>query len=153
MSRWVETVERVIAAPPERIFAIVADPRRHQDFSGNDTVRDAVDPPDQLHVGATFDMNMEFGGKYRMTSTVIEYELDRRIAWQSRPPKTDARWRQVFGGRIWRYELEPVDSGTVVRESWDISEEGLRWLVRGYRSRTRVNMLRSLERLDALATS
>ena len=28
---------------------------------------------------------------------------------------------KVLGGPIWRYELEPVDGGTRVRESWDIS--------------------------------
>ena len=86
MSRWVESVERVIPASPERIFALVADPRRHQDISGDETVRDAVKAPDQLHVGATFTLNMEFGGPYRMVSTVIEYEPNRRVAWQSRPP-------------------------------------------------------------------
>ena len=156
MSRWVETVERIIAASPQRIFAIVADPRRHQDISGNDTVRDAVDAPERLHVGATFTLNMDFGGPYRMVSTVVDYEPDRRIAWQSRPAPGGSRWRQVFGGRIWRYELQPVAGGTRVMESWDISEEGrfgTRWLVRGYRRQTRANMVASLERLDALVTS
>ena len=40
------------------------------------------------------------------------------IAWQTRGPgKFGAR----FGGRIWRYELEPVDGGTRVRETWDVT--------------------------------
>src|SRR4051812_37424805 len=136
MSRWVETVERVIAAPPERVFDLVADPRRHQDINGNNTVREAFDVPERLSQGATFGMNMEYGGAYTMTSTVIEYEEGRRIAWQSRPPQDSARWRHLFGGRIWRYELEPVGGGTRVRESWDLSEEGLRWMVIGYRRKT-----------------
>jgi len=150
MAGWVETVERVIPAPPERIFDLLADPRRHKDISGNDTVRDAFDAPERLSRGATFGMNMDFGGPYTMTSTVIEYDDNRRIAWQSRPPAAAARWRHVFGGRIWRYELEPVDGGTRVRESWDISHEGLRWLVRGYRRKTRANMAASLERIERL---
>ena len=150
MSRWVETVERVIAAPPERIFAIVADPRRHQDINGNGTVRDAYDAPDKLSLGATFGMNMEYGASYQMVSTVIEYDVGRRIAWQSRPPSGSSRWRHLFGGRIWRYELEPVAGGTCVRESWDLSEEGLRWLVIGYRRQTRANMKTTLERLEQI---
>jgi uncharacterized protein YndB with AHSA1/START domain len=153
MSRWVETVERVIAAPPAHIFDIVADPRRHQDINGNGTVRDAYDVPEKLSLGATFGMNMEFGGPYQMTSTVIEYEEDRRIAWQSRPPRQSARWRHMFGGRIWRYQLDPLDGATRVRESWDLTEEALRWLVIGYRRKTRANMTASLKRLDELATS
>ena len=28
---------------------------------------------------------------------------------------------KILGGPIWRYELEPVDGGTRVRETWDIS--------------------------------
>ena len=153
MSRWVETVERVISAPPERIFEIVADPRRHKDINGNGTVREAYDVPERLSLGATFGMNMDFGGSYSMTSTVIEYDEGRRIAWQSRPPSDAARWRHVFGGRIWRYELEPVEGGTRVRESWDLSEEGLRWLVIGYRRQTRANMTATLERLEQLVTA
>jgi uncharacterized protein YndB with AHSA1/START domain len=150
MSRWVESVERVIAAPPERIFALVADPRRHQDIAGNGTVRDAVEAPEQLSVGATFRLNMDFKGPYTMVSTVIEYDEGRRIAWQSRPPLDEARWRQLFGGRSWRYELEPVEGGTLVRESWDLTEERSRWLVIGYRRKTRVNMQATLERIEGI---
>lgn len=152
MGRWTETVERVIPAPAERIFGLVADPRRHQDIDGSGTVRDATDLPHTLSLGATFGMNMEFGGSYSMTSTVIEYDEGRRIAWQSRPPRGSARWRHMFGGRIWRYELEPVDGGTRVRESWDLSEEPLRLIVIGYRRKTRANMAATLERIEQLAT-
>ena len=152
MSRWVESVERVIAAPPEPIFALVADPRRHKDINGNGTVRDAVEAPEQLSVGATFRLNMDYKGPYTMVSTVIEYDENRRIAWQSRPPADEAKWRQLFGGRIWRYELEPVDGGTLVRESWDLSEERSRWIVRGYGRKTRANMARTLELIEQLVT-
>jgi len=152
MSRWVETVERVIPAPPAEIFRLVADPRRHKDIDGSGTVRDAKDLPERLALGSTFGMNMEYGGRYSMTSTVIEFEPDKRIAWQSRPPQDSARWRHLFGGRIWRYELEPVDGGTRVRESWDLSQEGLRWLVIGYRSKTRSNMKATLQRIEELVT-
>jgi uncharacterized protein YndB with AHSA1/START domain len=150
VARWVETVERVIPAPPDRIFDLVADPRRHKDIDGSGTVRDATDLPARLSAGATFGMNMEFGGAYTMTSTVIEFEPGRRIAWQSRPPRGSAWWRHVFGGRIWRYELEPAGSGTRVRESWDLSQEMLRPLVWGYRRKTRSNMQKTLERIEKL---
>ena len=148
-----ETVERVVPAPPERIFGLVADPRRHQDIDGSGTVRDATDLPERLSLGATFGMNMEYGGAYTMTSTVIEFEDNRRIAWQSRPPRDSARWRHLFGGRIWRYELEPVEGGTRVRESWDLSEEPLRMVVWGYRRKTRANMKTTLERIEQIATA
>src|SRR3954453_3732140 len=105
MSRWGETVERVIPATPEGIFALIADPRRHQDIDGSGTVRDATELPDKLTLGSTFGMNMEYGGEYSMTSTGTGHDQNRRIAWQSRPPEGRARWRHMFGGRIWPYEL------------------------------------------------
>jgi hypothetical protein len=154
MPRYVESVERVVAAPPERIFPLVADPRRHKDIDGSGTVRDAKDVPTVLSLGSTFGMNMEYGGQYTMVSTVVEYEENRRIAWQSRPPVgVDGKWRQLFGGRIWRYELEPRSDGTLVRESWDLRQEKLRLFVWGYKGKTRRNMERTLERIDRLATS
>lgn len=156
MSRWVVSVERVIAAPPEKIWALVADPRRHQDINGNDTVRDAFDVPQTLSLGSTFGMNMDFGGEYTMVNTVVDYDENKRIAWQARPPAGGAQWRRIFGGRIWRYDLEPVEGGTRVRESWDVSQEGklgTRWLVRLYGSKTKANMQHTLERINDLTTT
>ena len=151
MSLWVETVERVIPAPPEAIFALLADPRRHKDIDGSGTVRDAKDVPDHLELGSKFGMDMEFGGKYSMENTVIEFEPNRRIAWQARPPRMHGGiWRQLFGGRIWRYELELADGGTRVRESWDVSKERNKWMVRAYGPKTRKNMAATLERIEQL---
>jgi uncharacterized protein YndB with AHSA1/START domain len=143
------SVERVISAPPEAIFALLADPRRHKDFDGSGTVRAAKDMPDTLELGARFGMSMRLGIPYSMVSTVIEYEPNRRIAWQTFPPGVAARFA---GGRIWRYDLTPVDDGTLVRESWDISQERLKMLVSPARGKTVSAMTKTLERIDALVT-
>jgi uncharacterized protein YndB with AHSA1/START domain len=148
----VETVERTIAAPPEAIFAFLVDPRKHREIDGSGTVRDAKGEPEQLVLGSTFGMSMKMGLPYSMVSTVIEYEENRRIAWQTHGP---TRIGKLVGGRIWRYELEPVAGGTLVRESWDISQESAatRPLVRQGAKKTRENMAKTLERIDALLTS
>jgi uncharacterized protein YndB with AHSA1/START domain len=146
----VETVERVIPAPADKIFALLADPRRHKDIDGSGSVRDAKDMPDRLSLGAKFGMNMKMGLPYSMESTVIEFDDNRCIAWQSRPPgKIGAK---LAGGRIWRYELEPVEGGTRVRESWDISEEKVKAVVRPARKKTRENMAKTLERIEELTS-
>lgn len=152
MTRWVESVERVIPAPPEEIFELVADPRRHKDIDGSGTVRDAKELPERLSLGAKFGMDMDFGGEYSMTSTIIEFEEGRRIAWQSYPHASSKKWRFIFGGRIWRYELEPVKGGTLVRESWDLSQEPLRFAVIGYKFTTRSNMKKTLKRISELVS-
>jgi uncharacterized protein YndB with AHSA1/START domain len=117
----VVSVERVIAAPADRIFELVADPARHHDIDGSGSVRDAKSSPTRLSMGATFGMSMHLGINYSMLNEVIEFDDGKRIAWQTRPSGNFQR--RLFGGRIWRYELEPADGGTLVRESWDISQE------------------------------
>jgi uncharacterized protein YndB with AHSA1/START domain len=144
-----ETVERVIPARPEAIFALLSDPRRHHDFDGSGTVRDAKNVPDQLELGSSFGMSMKLGIPYSMVSTVIEYEPNRRIAWQTYPTVG----KRLAGGRIWRYELEPVNGGTRVRETWDISQERVKAIVRGARGKTIEAMTKTLERLESLTAS
>ncbi len=143
------SVEKVVHATPERIFDLLADPRRHREIDGSGTLRDAMDGPTRLSSGAVFGMNMRIGGPYQMTNTVVEFEEGRRIAWQARP--ASSLGAKVAGGRIWRYELEPVEGGTRVRETWDISQERIPPLVWPVRLVTRRNMARTLERLEQVA--
>ncbi len=143
----------MIPAPPEAIFAFLVDPRKHREIDGSGTVRDAKgEPPSKLELGSTFGMSMKMGLPYSMVSTVIEYDENRRIAWQTHGP---TRIGKFVGGRIWRYELEPVDGGTLVRESWDIRQESAatRPLVRKGAGKTRKDMAATLERIEELVSS
>jgi uncharacterized protein YndB with AHSA1/START domain len=148
----VETVERVILAPPEAIFELLADPSRHRDIDGSGTVQSVKGESERLSLGSTFGMSMRHGIPYSMVSTVIEYDENRRLAWQTRGPTAIGRF---VGGRIWRYELEPVDGGTLVRESWDISHESAitKPLVRMGGADARKNMAATLVRIDELVTA
>lgn len=141
-----ETVERVIPVEPGPIFDLLADPSRHPEIDGSGTVVRAAKT--RLSLGDRFGMAMKQGVSYDMTNTVVELETDRRLAWQARP--TVAALRPLIGGRIWRYELEPVPGGTRVRETWDISQEVLPLLVAPLRAVTRRNMTRTLERIEAV---
>jgi hypothetical protein len=94
-------------------------------------------------------MSMRMGLPYSMVSTVIEYEENRRIAWQSAPP--GGLMARLSGGRIWRYELEPTVGGTRVRESWDISQDKNRAVLRVVAaSQTKRSMEKTLERIEQL---
>ena len=140
------SAERVVNAPAQEVFDLLADPRRHREFDGSGTVRDVVDGPARLSDGAVFGMGMKAGAPYSMTNTVVEFEEGRRIAWQPRP--TNGLARKAIGGRIWRYELEPVPGGTRVRETWDITQERVPPLVIGLRWLTKISMERTLTRLQ-----
>lgn len=150
--RDIVSTERMIHASPAAIFDVLAAPHRHPDFDGSGTVKHArPGGPTRLSEGATFAMDMQRGLRYGMVNTVTEFEEGRRIAWSPKP--ANGRGAR-FVGRIWRYELEPVDGGTRVRETWDISHDGLRFLLRYVAaSRTQRDMAKSLERLEGLVTS
>ena len=119
---FLTSVERVIAVPPQEIFDLLADPSHHPEIDGSGSVRAAKRGSQRLVLGSTFTMSMRVGVAYSTVSEVVEYEVDRPIPWQT---YSTIKWLARFGGgRIWRYELEPVDGGTLVRETWDITHEG-----------------------------
>jgi uncharacterized protein YndB with AHSA1/START domain len=152
MTDDVVTVERVIAAPPENIFALIADPAKHPLIDGSATVIATKNVPSTpLELGSKFGMSMKAGIKYSMESEVVEFEQDRRIAWQSRPP---GRIGRIAGGRTWRYELEPVEGGTLVRESWDVGPDHQRRLLKlgGLPAKTKTSMEKTLARIDSILT-
>ena len=132
------SVERVIDAPPERIFAIVSDASRHADIDGSGSVRSARKAPEKLQLGSKFSMDMRIGLPYRISNEVVEYEENRRIAWAH------------FGKHRWRYELEPQGDGrTLVRETFDWSTAAIPKFVEliGAPARNRPAMEKTLERL------
>lgn len=142
------SVERVIPAPAEEIFSLLADAARHPDIDGSGTVVKAPDGTQRLGPGSVFGMSMRIGVPYSMVNTVIEYEEGRRIAWQAAPAGFT---KHLAGGRIWRYELEPVPGGTRVRESWDLSQDKQRPLLRIVMAgTTKRNMEKTLERIETL---
>ena len=150
--REVISVERVIAAPPEAIFELLVDPKRHREIDGSGTVRDPRGTVERLKLGSRFGMSMKMGIPYAMESRVIEFDEPKRIAWQTTGP---TRVGRHFGGRVWRYELEPVEGGTRVRETWDITKESLvtKPMVRTAASGTAKGMEATLERIEKLLTS
>lgn len=149
-SKDVVSVERFIAAPAEKIFDLLADPSRHQDIDGSGTVRTSSVGSQRLALGSTFGMSMKWGVPYKMVNRVVEFEENRRIAWQPGPPV--AFMRRFVGGRIWRYELEPQEGGTLVRESWDIRQEANPAAVRPMKAKVIDSMTKTLARIESLVT-
>jgi uncharacterized protein YndB with AHSA1/START domain len=144
------SVSKLVHASPPVIFDLLADPAQHPRIDGSGAVREAKPgTARRLALGSTFNMSMKLGIGYSMVSTVIDFEENHRIAWQTRVPGALGTF---VGGRIWRYELEPTAGGTTVTESWDISQDRQRWLLARERvaGTTRKNMETTLERIEAL---
>jgi hypothetical protein len=133
------SVERFIPAAPGLIFEILADPRQHSKIDGSGSVKAAkVSAPSRLSKGSKFTMDMKILIPYKMTNTVVEFEENRRIAWQH------------FGGHIWRYILEPVDGGTKVTEQFDYngSKSALVLKLRGSMASNEKFMVKTLENIE-----
>jgi uncharacterized protein YndB with AHSA1/START domain len=129
----------VVAAAPEEIFALLADPHRHPEIDGSGTVRAAVRGPQRLRLGSTFGMRMQIGLPYLIRNTVVEFEENRRIAWRH------------FGRHVWRYQLEPVEGGTRVTETFDWSTAAIPKMVEiaGFPKTNSHGITATLERLRA----
>jgi hypothetical protein len=151
MKGYVLTVERVVPAPPEAVFDILADVGKHYLIDGSGMLQGADDGnPKRLALGATFGMGMKLLVSYSTVNRVVEFEENRRIAWKTGPTGLMGR---LVAGRVWRYQLTPVDGGTLVQESWDITDDHQRFLLKLgdiYSGKTRRDMQRTLERLAQL---
>jgi polyketide cyclase/dehydrase/lipid transport protein len=138
MSAYLVTESRVIAAPAQQLFDIVADPAMHPVIDGSGSVKSVRDGnPQRLSLGARFGMDMQLGAPYKITNKVVEFEEGKQIAWRH------------FNGHIWRYLFEPDGAGTLVTEQWDArpakNRIGLRVL--GFPARNRKGMQATLQRL------
>lgn len=137
-------VEKLIAAPTERIFDVLADPAQHPVIDGGGTVRAAEDGnPARLSDGARFGMDMKIGAPYRISNKVVEFEEGHRIAWRH------------FNGHVWRYVLSPAAGGTLVREEWDPTNAKNHFALRllDFPRRNRKAMTNTLVKLEALVTT
>jgi len=115
-------VERTIAAEPAAIFRVLSDPAGHVAIDSSGMLMSATGKP-VTAVGDTFVVHMDREalndypmGRYDVTVTITEFDLDRNIAWtilgQIRP--------QI--GHVYGYTLEPVEAGTLVTSYYDWSD-------------------------------
>lgn len=118
------SVSRRIDAPAEVIFGILADPKRHTELDGSGMLRGAATDAVVTGVGDVFVMRMYFAahGDYEMNNHIVEFEANRRIAWEpaagtGHPDGSGGRW-----GHRWGFELQPDGpDATRVTETYDCS--------------------------------
>jgi len=140
MSQAFRTVSdsRVLPFPAEPIFDVLASPSGHVAMDGSGSVVGVASGPDRLVLGSRFRMKMRIGLPYRITSVVKEFEENRRIAWAH------------VGGHRWRFELDAVDGGTKVTETFDYSTArfppGIEWMK--YPQRHQATIAQTLSRLE-----
>ena len=94
------SASREIAAGPERIFELIADPAVQPRWDGNDNLAWAPAGQRVRRTGEVFTMTLTRGSIRE--NHVVEFEEGRRIAWMPAEPG------QQRPGHLWRWELEPA---------------------------------------------
>ncbi|MFM8482740.1 MAG: SRPBCC family protein, partial [Actinomycetota bacterium] len=134
------SITKFVPAPPQAIFDLLADPRKHNLIDGSGSVQAArMDAPDRLSLGAKFGMDMKIGLKYRITNEVVEFDEPRRIGWRH------------MGGHIWRYIVEPAEGGSQVTEQfdWNQNRAPLMLKLMNAQSKNKKSIEATLDRLAA----
>ena len=110
----VEAYRLHIRAAAEDLYQLAADPHRHHEIDGSDTVQSRAVGPHALTEGAKFTVQMrKFGLPYRLPLRVT----------RAQSPGEDlpgvVEWRQPTGHR-WRWEFAAhSDGSTTVTEAFD----------------------------------
>jgi uncharacterized protein YndB with AHSA1/START domain len=97
----VVSAHREIAAAPERIFELIADPAEQPRWDGNNNLAWAAAGQRVHRAGEVFTTTLTIDGAVR-ENHVTEFAEGRRIAWMPAEPG------QRCPGHLWRWELEPA---------------------------------------------
>jgi len=140
----VVSASREIAAGPEQIFELIADPATQPRWDGNDNLAWAPAGQRVRRAGDVFTMTLT-GGSIR-ENHVVEFEEGRRIAWMPAEPG------QERPGHLWRWELEPIGaSRTRVTCTYDWTQLADEKRFPRARATTAERLRASLDRLATLA--
>ena len=112
------SVTREIAAPADRVWAMISDLPRMGEWSpeneGGEWLQGATGPAP----GATFRGHNRNGSKaWTMLVTIIDVEPGRRLSFRT-------SWMKAPSAE-WSYEIEPTDTGCRITESW--TDKRWRW--------------------------
>lgn len=97
MTSRVVSYERVVDAPAEQVFALIADPAAQPGWDGNDNLESAAEGQRIRRVGDVFATKLTMGETRE--NHVVEFEEGRRIAWRPAEPG------RTPPGHLWRWEL------------------------------------------------
>jgi uncharacterized protein YndB with AHSA1/START domain len=144
MPERVVTAGRETAAGAQEIFELIADPAQQPRWDGNDNLAQAPSGQRVHAVGDVFTMATTTGNVRE--NHVVEFEEGRRIAWRPAEPGRPAP------GHLWRWELQPIDSGhTRVTHTYDWTELTDEKRIPRARATTADRLRASVDRLATLA--
>jgi uncharacterized protein YndB with AHSA1/START domain len=110
-----------VSASPQRVFEMLTDPARHNEFDATGMVGPPDCPAKLTRLGQVFVMNMT----YRDGDHVEHYQSDNHVI-TFEPPHTVAWVTATHNGEPlgwqWRYDVEPAADGAAVTLTYDWAE-------------------------------
>lgn len=104
----------VLPAPPERLWAVVADVTRTPEFSPEVSACRWLDGVREPTVGARFEATNSVGGKsWKNRPVVTRAEPGREFAFERTEP--------LAGTVAWRWTFTPVDGGTLATVAYEVT--------------------------------
>jgi uncharacterized protein YndB with AHSA1/START domain len=109
---WAADVVIDVAAPPERIWAVVSDIGRHPVLAGSGEVL-AVRMSGPLAVGTTFESDVRTGevGSFSPTCIIEHVDAPRRLGWVSLFPLDPGQTPDHQIEVHWSFEIDPTGAG------------------------------------------
>jgi hypothetical protein len=151
------SVSKTIAAPADKIFAIIAHPQGHVDIDGSGMLITATDVEPLTAVGDTFQIHMDrrpLGdipdmGEYDVQNTVTQFSPDQHLEW------TVGQVDRPSVGHVYGYLLSPVGADqTEVTSYCDWSALPEKWRARiSWPVVPASALAQSLDNLERIATS
>jgi uncharacterized protein YndB with AHSA1/START domain len=139
----VVSASRVVQAPAGVIFELIADPAQQPRWDGNDNLSEAPAGQRVHAVGDVFTMTTTKGSVRE--NHIVEFDEGRRIAWRPAEPGRQPP------GHLWRWELQPGESGTTVTHTYDWSTLTDKNRLSRARATTADKLAASIDRLAQLA--
>jgi hypothetical protein len=109
--------EAVTSASPDQVWRVLSDPARLGGWSHETSRGEWLGGATEPTAGARFRARNQSGPwKWSRTSEVVTADEPRQLAWRTIPT------RSYRDSTMWRIELEPVDGGTRIVQTFDVLE-------------------------------
>lgn len=118
---WEATEDIDISAPPQRVWEVVADFRRHPALAGSREVN-AIRFDGALEPGATFEGDITVGevGNFVSRNVVDTVDPPNRLVWRSYPPLDEGETPDHQIEVIWSFSISPRGSGATVTHDFRV---------------------------------
>ena len=120
---WEGTERIEIAAPPEKVWAVVSDVARHPELAGSGEIHAIrVDGPIAAGSWWEADETVKGAGSFTARSECLACHPSHELSWRSYPPPIKKNDPASVADVTWWYRLSPSNEGTLLEHTFRVVE-------------------------------